>query len=83
MSEDYTPISCALYSEYELAILRRRMVRMAWRDEGGVCHVEKLSPRDLRTQTGVEYLIAYNATGAQHIIRLDRILKFDPLEAER
>lgn len=70
---DYTPIDCDRYSEYELAILRKRRLRICWRDTEAVTHVEMLLPRDLQTRHGEEFLIAENAAGEQLEIRLDRI----------
>lgn len=73
MMSDYTPIDCARYSEYELAILRRWKLRIAWRDEAGLSHVEMLRPCDLQTRHGEEFLIAENSSGEQLKIRLDQI----------
>lgn len=33
---DYQPISCALYSSYEVAILHRTPLRVRWRATDGV-----------------------------------------------
>lgn len=70
---DYIPIDCAEYSEYELAILRKWKLRIVWRDDDGLSHVEMLLPRDLRTFQGEEFLIAETAAGGALEIRLDRI----------
>lgn len=70
---DYTPIDCALYSEYELAIMRRWKLRIVWKDESGLSHVEMLLPRDLQTRQGEEFLIAETAAGERLQIRLDQI----------
>ena len=72
MSE-YTPIDCDRYSEYELAIMRKRKLRICWRDAEAVTHVEMLLPRDLQTRHGEEFLIAENSAGERLEIRLDRI----------
>lgn len=70
---DYTPIDCGRYSEYELAILHRQRLRITWRDEAGVVHVELLMPRDLRTERGEEFLVAEKADGSVIEFRLDHI----------
>ncbi|MEK7260980.1 MAG: hypothetical protein AAB068_02950, partial [Pseudomonadota bacterium] len=44
----YMPISCDLHSEYELAILRRQWLRLAWVN-GDVIHNEVVLPLDLKT----------------------------------
>lgn len=77
MSDDekYTPIDCGLYSEYELAIMHRRMMRLHWQDEEGGDHMESVMPRDLETADKREYLIAERQDGSTLKLRLDRILK--------
>lgn len=70
---DYTPIDCDQYSEYELAILRKWKLRIGWRDERGLSHVEMLMPRDLQTRLGEEFLIAETTAGNRLEIRLDQI----------
>ena len=65
MSEDdYTPISCVVYSGYELAIMHRERLRTAWRDPDGQLHQELLTPVDLKTRNGgiadwIEWGLAY------------------------
>lgn len=70
---DYIPIDCALYSEYELAILRKWKLRIAWRDNQGDMHIEVFLPRDLQTRRGEEFLLADTQTGQRVEIRLDQI----------
>lgn len=74
MTRDYIPIPCALYSEYELAILRRRTLRVRWKDRYGMDRVETLRPTDLRTRRRGEFMIARNQYGHRRVLRLDRIL---------
>jgi Rho-binding antiterminator len=71
---DYTPIDCGSYSEYELAIMHGKRLRVSWRDAEGPPRIEVLVPVDLRTRQGEEYLVAINHLGAEREIRLDRIL---------
>ena len=73
MSDDYTPIDCTTYSEYELAIIRRWALRVSWDDTDGTSHIALLKPRDLQTRDRVEYLIAEREDGERIEIRLDRI----------
>lgn len=77
---DYRPIDCGLYSEYELAIMQRRRWRMHWRDEAGDDHLETLRPTDLQTRQGQEFMYALTDGGAERCIRLDRIIKIEALE---
>lgn len=84
MSDDldpYKPIACGLYSEYELAIMRRSRLRLAWQDADGAYHIGYLIPLDLYTRQRVEYLMARDHHGQQHEIRLDRIISSDVQEA--
>lgn len=74
---DYRPISCALYSQYELAILHHISLRLRWRDGNGVTHLEILTPEDLETCGGEEFLLARNTAGEYLRVRLD-LLKTVP-----
>ena len=67
---DYTPISCASYSELELAIMHKQWLRVAWK-ERGTDHVESLLPLNLETCNREEFLIAETQVGNQLRIRLD------------
>jgi len=71
---DYTPIDCGLYSEYELAIMHEKRLRISWRDAEGPPRIEVLAPVDLRTRQGEEFLVAIDSLGVEREIRLDRIL---------
>lgn len=77
MSDDegYTPIDCGLYSEYELAVMHRRPMRLHWRDEAGTDHIEVVLPQDLRTEDKCEYLHAERQDGTTLRLRLDRIVR--------
>lgn len=78
---DYTPIDCDVYSEYELAILRKWKLRIGWKDTQGLTHIETLLPRDLQTRHGEEFLIAETVTGERMEIRLDQITEAKRLSA--
>ncbi len=77
MSDDdnYTPIDCGVYSEYEVAIMHCRRLRLHWQDESGTDHVESVMPQDLETRDKCEYLIAQRQDGSTLQLRLDRILR--------
>jgi Rho-binding antiterminator len=72
MSE-YTPIDCELYNQYELAILHHRRLRVSWRDIRDETHIAMLTPRDLQTREGAEFLIAEDQDGKSLELRLDWI----------
>ncbi len=79
MNRDYTPIPCAIYSRYEVAILYGLRLRIVWRGARAIDRVETLRPMDLRTRSGAEYMIARNHIGQRRVMRLDRIRRADPL----
>ncbi len=74
----YLPIPCGLYSEYEVAIMHRDTLRLHWRDDSGLDHIDRVIPQDLLTRNHCEYLIAENSEGKALTIRLDRILAHLP-----
>jgi Rho-binding antiterminator len=80
MSRQYIPIPCDIYSRYELAILHRQALRVAWRGARGIDRIEHLKPLDLRTRSGGEYMIARNLLGEWRVMRLDRIKNAKPLQ---
>jgi Rho-binding antiterminator len=88
MSNDddgYTPIDCGVYSEYELAIMHRRRLRLHWQDAEGIDHVESVMPQDLLTREKCEYLLVERRDGSTLQLRLDHILRAavaDKLEDE-
>lgn len=73
---DYVPISCALHSGYELAILRRQWLCLVWADDnstGNVIHDELVLPLDLKTANGEEFLVCRTKDGVTQDIRLDHV----------
>lgn len=72
---DYTPIDCSLYAGYEVAILRRQRLMLSWRDETGVARVGVVSPTDLQTREGEEFLLGETQEGSAVRVRLDRIIQ--------
>lgn len=70
---DYRPIDCALYSEYELAIIQGRRLRLSWHDETGQTCIGTFTPLDLLTRDQAEYLVAEGGDGQRLELRLDRI----------
>ena len=79
MNKDYIPIPCAIYNRYEIAILQGRSLRVVWLSAHALNRVETLTPKDLRTRAGAEYMIAQNQIGQHRVIRLDRIRSAEPL----
>jgi Rho-binding antiterminator len=79
MTKDYTPIPCATYNRYEVAILNGQSLRVVWRSARNIDRLETLTPVDLRTRSGAEYMIARNHIGQSRVMRLDRIKNAEPL----
>jgi Rho-binding antiterminator len=76
---DYVPIDCALYSHYELTIMHAQVLRTAWRDPTGAVHLQTLLPVNLQTREHAEYLLARTREGGVVEIRLDHIIRAEPL----
>lgn len=68
----YRPISCALYSEYELAIIHRQKIKLVWH-EGDLTRIATVIPQDLKTKHHQEFLIAEDHQAQSLSIRLDYI----------
>lgn len=80
--DEYRPVGCAIYSRYELAILRHETLRVHWQDPEGQSHLESLVPTDLQTREGEEFLHAMTLEGSRIRLRLDWIHSAQPLADE-
>lgn len=72
----YEPISCALYSEFELAIMHRQKIKLVWHEDGQT-RIATITPLDLNTKNHQEFLIAEDHKGQDLHIRLDYIRQQD------
>lgn len=79
---DYIPVDCGLYSRYELAILRRQRLRVSWRDPAGETHIAMLTPHDLQTRAGAEFMLAEDQDGQRLELRLDWVQHVEELLEE-
>lgn len=79
---DYRPIDCSLYDRYEAAIMHRDRLRLRWVDPAGTTHLSTLTPDDLETRDGEEFLLGHTLDGASIRLRLDRIQGFENLDDE-
>lgn len=68
----YVPISCARYDFYEISIMHHQRLRLGWRD-GKLSYEQDVTPLDLETRDGEEFLILRDANGVRREVRLDRI----------
>lgn len=76
---DYTPIDCHRYSEFELAIMHRQALQLTWRHADGTVHIGICRPLDLRVRQGEEFMLVRDSSGREREIRLDHILRYNPL----
>ena len=80
MNTPYQPISCALHSEYELAIMHKNNLELIYIDKNQKQQTIKVFPVDIQTSQGAEYLIARSEHNENHRIRLDQILEMRILD---
>jgi len=69
-----------MHSEYELAIMHRRILQLVWHDTNKIEHIGQLQPLDLRTENQAEYLLAQGDKGQPLKIRLDYIQQYRILD---
>jgi transcriptional antiterminator Rof (Rho-off) len=74
----YRPISCASYDQLEIAILHRRRLRLVW-NEDNVIYDQVVTPLNLRTAQGQEFLTLRLADGDTRDVRLDHIRRAETL----
>ncbi len=73
--EPYVPVACQFHDRLELAVLQRLRLRLQWRDaELGL--VERVvTPVDVLTRDGAEWLVFRDETGSTASVRLDRLCR--------
>lgn len=74
-TDGYVPISCDIHSELELAVMHQQQLHVRWHD-GNVWRDGVVTPLDLQTRRGEEFLVCRLATGEHIDIRLDRLTRF-------
>ncbi len=72
MSTSYTPITCSLHDEYEIAIMKKVHLAVKWLDEKGDAHTGSVLPVDLKVENKEEFLVFID-TDKELCIRLDKI----------
>ena len=75
---DYKPIDCGLHSTYELLIMQHRSCRLGWHDANGTVHIQVVTPTDLYTRDGEEFMVVADTNGVTQEIRLDRLRHCTP-----
>lgn len=74
---DYKPISCGSYDRFEVAIMHGEKLHLVWQNEN-VYYDRVVTPVNLETRNGEEFLFVRTAEAEIHTIRLDRIRKMEP-----
>ena len=73
MNNPYKPIACALYDEYEIAIMQGKHLNIRWLDSTGSCHTDKVLPKDILAKDKEEFLVVDTQDTKALRIRLDMI----------
>ena len=68
MSNNYTPISCANHSVFELAIMRQQQLKVSI-DQS----VQTITPKDMFTKSGEEFIVFIDENNIQQELRADKI----------
>jgi Rho-binding antiterminator len=74
----YKPISCANYDQYEIAIMHGSKMHLTWQTDN-VIYDQIVTPLNLRTAHGEEYLILRLVSGEAVEVRLDHIRRAQTL----
>lgn len=78
----YQPIACISHERLEFAVLRRLRLDLAWREGESTRH-DTVSPLDVATRDGAEWLTCRLSDGGEAVIRLDHILSFEEIPLRR
>ena len=73
MTDPYEPIACSMHDEYEIAIMHKKHLTIAWLDDNGVRHSDKVLPKDILVKDKEEFLVANTQDNKVLRIRLDKI----------
>ena len=73
LSDPYTPIDCAVYDTYEIAIMQNKSLNLKWESDNGQTFNEQLKPVKLQIRNKAEFLILDSEVISE--IRLDKILQ--------
>lgn len=72
-TNDYRPIDCGLYSEYEVLAMRRSWVALVVTAEDGSVQELRCRVLDVRTRDGAEFMEVEAEGGERLAFRLDRL----------
>lgn len=69
----YTPVACSLHDELQLLVMRQRLVRWSFTDDGGRTVTTEARATDILSRDGAEWVILDDGTA----VRLDRLHDVD------
>ena len=72
LNDPYTPINCAIYDIYEIAIMQNKKLKLKWLSDESQTFNEDLKPIKLLIKNKAEYLILDSEIISE--IRLDKII---------
>lgn len=78
LNDPYTPIDCAVYDSYEIAIMQNKRMQIRWTSDDGENHNEQLKPVKLQIKNNAEYLLLDSKINSE--IRLDKILQAEIIQ---
>lgn len=68
MSNNYTPISCANHSVFELAIMRQQQLKVSIDQT-----IQTITPKDMLTKSGEEFIVFIDEKSNERKLRADKI----------
>jgi Rho-binding antiterminator len=74
----YVPIACSEHERLEFAVLRRQKLALQVQDESGNTRTLIVLPTDVATRAQAEWLTYRDDSGAEGVVRLDRIHSAKP-----
>jgi len=75
---DYVAIACSEHERLEFAVLRRQKLVLRMLDESGNARTLTVLPTDVATREQAEWLTYRDDSGAEGVVRLDRIQSARP-----
>lgn len=76
----YKPVSCELYSQYELAIMHKSELCLSWVENGVAVTKAGIIPLDIQTKNKAEFLLVKTPEQDELVIRLDQITEMHILK---
>ena len=78
LKDPYTPIDCAIYDIYEIAIMQKKDLLLKWLSDDGLTCNAQVKPVKLQIKNKAEYLLLDSDKISE--IRLDKILQAEIIQ---